>query len=144
MIEDKKVEYNENLYSRQIGVFGAEAMGKLVKLRCFIQGLRGVGIEAAKNLILAGPKSVTIYDQEVVQHGDLGSNFYLKEEDVGKKTRAEASYSQLSNLNEYVEVTVHTGEVNTDFIKNFDVVIFTDSYDREYLTSLNDFCRAPE
>lgn len=41
MIEEKPA-FNENLYSRQIGVFGAEAMGKLVKLRVFIQGLRGV------------------------------------------------------------------------------------------------------
>ena len=31
-----------NLYSRQIGAFGVEAMGKLIKLRVFIQGLRGV------------------------------------------------------------------------------------------------------
>ena len=142
MIEDKKVEYNENLYSRQIGVFGAETMGKLVKLRCFVQGLRGVGIETAKNLILAGPKSVTIYDQDVVQMGDLGSNFYLKEEDVGKKTRAEAAFKELSHLNEYVEVSVHTGEVNTEFVKNFDAVIFTDCYDKEYLIALNEYCRA--
>lgn len=41
MIEEKAT-YNEDLYSRQIGVFGAEAMGKLVKLRVFIQGLKGV------------------------------------------------------------------------------------------------------
>lgn len=39
---EEKVTYNENLYSRQLGVFGAEAMGKLVKLRVFIQGLKGV------------------------------------------------------------------------------------------------------
>jgi ubiquitin-activating enzyme E1 len=43
MIEEKPA-YNENLYSRQIGVFGAETMGKLVKLRVFIQGMRGVSL----------------------------------------------------------------------------------------------------
>jgi hypothetical protein len=31
-----------NLYSRQIGAFGVEAMGKLIKLRVFVQGMRGV------------------------------------------------------------------------------------------------------
>lgn len=39
---EEKATYNENLYSRQLGVFGAEAMGKLVKLRVFVQGLKGV------------------------------------------------------------------------------------------------------
>jgi len=43
MIEEK-ITIDENLYSRQIGAFGAEAMGKLVKLRVFIQGLKGVSL----------------------------------------------------------------------------------------------------
>lgn len=33
-----------NHYSRQIGTFGMEAMGKLIKLRVFIQGLGGVSL----------------------------------------------------------------------------------------------------
>lgn len=33
-----------DLYSRQIGAFGVEAMGKLIKLRVFVQGLKGVKI----------------------------------------------------------------------------------------------------
>ena len=70
-----------------------------------------IGIETAKNLILAGPKSVTIYDQDIVQHADLGSNFYIKESEVGNKTRAEASFKYLKQLNEYVEVAVHSGEI---------------------------------
>jgi ubiquitin-activating enzyme E1 len=143
MIEEKPA-YNENLYSRQIGVFGAETMGKLVKLRVFIQGLKGIGIETAKNLILAGPKTVTLFDQETVSISDLGSNFYLKESDVGQKTRGEASLKDLTDLNEYVEVKLHTGEINTDFISNFDVVCFTDCYDKEYLIKINEFCRKRE
>lgn len=39
-----------------------ETMGKLIKMNVLIVGLRGVGVEVAKNLILAGPKSVTLYD----------------------------------------------------------------------------------
>ena len=34
-----------NLYSRQIGAFGIETMGKLIQLRVLIIGLRGAGIE---------------------------------------------------------------------------------------------------
>ena len=63
-----------NLYSRQVGVFGLEAMGKLITLDVLIIGLKGVGVEAAKNLILAGPRSVTLFDPEPVTIADCGSN----------------------------------------------------------------------
>ena len=62
--EEQKIDLN--LYSRQIGTFGIEAMGKLIKLNVLIIGLRGTGVETAKNLILAGPKSVTLYDPNIV------------------------------------------------------------------------------
>ena len=48
-----------------------------------IIGARGTGFEVAKNLILAGPKEIVIYDPGRVELKDLGSNFYLSEEDVG-------------------------------------------------------------
>ena len=50
------------LYSRQIGTFGLETMAKLIELRVLIIGMRGLGVETAKNLILAGPKKVDIWD----------------------------------------------------------------------------------
>lgn len=53
-------------------------MTQLLKKRVLIQGLRGVGIEAAKNLILTGAESVTVHDDTIVRIEDLGSNFYLK------------------------------------------------------------------
>lgn len=63
-IEQPKID--ENLYSRIIATYGAETMGKLVKLRVLLVGLQGVGIETAKNLVLAGPKSVHIVDNNKV------------------------------------------------------------------------------
>lgn len=60
MVEEVKID--TNLYSRQIGTFGLETMGKLIKMNVLIIGCRGLGVEIAKNLILAGPKSVQIYD----------------------------------------------------------------------------------
>ena len=63
-----------NLYGRQLGVFGLEAMGRLVALDVLVVGLRGVGVEAAKNLILAGPRSVTLFDPEPATIADCGSN----------------------------------------------------------------------
>ena len=59
---------------------------------------------------------------------DLGANFYLNEQHVGKISRAEACASRLQELNSYVKVSVHNGPVNQEFLKNFEVVIFTDYY----------------
>jgi ubiquitin-activating enzyme E1 len=52
-------------------------MGRLVKMRVLIVGMRGLGVETAKNLILAGPAAVTLYDPSLVQVEDLSANFYL-------------------------------------------------------------------
>jgi ubiquitin-activating enzyme E1 len=61
-----------------------ETMGKLIKMKVLIVGLRGLGVECAKNLILAGPASVDIFDPTIVKINDMGSNFYIKDEHVGK------------------------------------------------------------
>ncbi len=39
-----------------------EMMGKLIKMKVLIIGCRGLGVETAKNLILAGPNMVSLYD----------------------------------------------------------------------------------
>ena len=54
-MESKEETIDTNLYSRQIGTFGMETMGKLIKMKVLIVGMRGLGVEIAKNLILAGP-----------------------------------------------------------------------------------------
>lgn len=51
-----------NLYSRQIGTIGKEAMNTLMKMKVLILGMRGNGIEIAKNTVLSGVNRVTIYD----------------------------------------------------------------------------------
>lgn len=51
-------------------------IGKLKQMHVLIIGLRGLGVEVAKNLILAGPHSVSVYDEGIVAVEDLGTNFY--------------------------------------------------------------------
>jgi ubiquitin-activating enzyme E1 len=58
-------------------------MGKLIKLKTLIVGMRGLGVETAKNLILAGPASVDIYDPTPCAVKDMGSNFYIRESNIG-------------------------------------------------------------
>ena len=56
----------------------------------------------------------------------MSSQFYLSEGDVGKN-RAESCLSQLAELNSYVPVTAHTGELTDDFVRDFAVVVLTNS-----------------
>ncbi|PHJ25556.1 ubiquitin-activating enzyme e1 family protein [Cystoisospora suis] len=131
-----------DLYSRQIGAFGLETMGKLIKLRVLICGLRGVGAECAKNLILAGPKAVTLFDPEPCEMRDLGSNFCLTEDHVKQRLpRAAASQRYLADLNQYVSVDVlPEPSLTEEIVKRFDVVIMTEASNAE-LKRFNEFCR---
>jgi ubiquitin-activating enzyme E1 len=65
MESNQEPQIDTDLYSRQIGTFGMETMGKLIKMKVVIVGLRGLGVEVAKNLILAGPKEVHLYDPDI-------------------------------------------------------------------------------
>jgi ubiquitin-activating enzyme E1 len=85
-----------------------ETMGKLIKMKVVIVGMRGLGVEIAKNLILAGPNSVSLYDPDMTRINDLGANFYLEEKHVGKVSRAEGVKEKLNELNPYVKVSVVT------------------------------------
>lgn len=130
-----------DLYSRQIGTFGMETMGKLVQMKVLISGIRGLGVELAKNLILAGPKAVTLHDDALVEMRDLGANFNLTEADVGKRSRAQASQGKLSELNPYVTVSIHSGPITEEVLAGFTVVVFTET-DQAELIRFNEFCRA--
>jgi len=130
-----------DLYNRQIFTFGMETMGKLVKMKVLISGLRGLGVELAKDLILAGPNTVVLHDDAKVEIRDLGANFYLAESDVGAKTRAEASLEKLKELNPYVNVSIHSGPITEEFLSSFSVAVFTET-DQADLVKYNEICRA--
>ncbi|KAL4461677.1 hypothetical protein ABPG72_016686 [Tetrahymena utriculariae] len=140
MAETGKID--ENLYSRMMGAYGVEAVGKLVKLKIFLSGLRGVGIETAKNLILSGPSAVCLHDDSLAEVANMGCNFYLKPEHIGKVTRAEASLGQLKELNPYCKVSVHTGQITKELLADFDVVVITDNYNQDEIVDINAYCRA--
>ena len=100
-------------------------MEKITNLKIIIVGLRGLGIEIAKNLILTGPREVLVYDKNICKINDLGSNFYINEDDVNKKTREEACYKKLRSLNPYVKVTKYEGNIKNN-IKKYNLIIITE------------------
>ena len=140
MVEEVKID--TNLYSRQIGTFGLETMGKLVKMKVLIIGVRGLGVEIAKNLILAGPKSVTLYDPTQVSVTDQGANLYINDSDIGNTTRAEASMRQLRELNPYVQTST-IPEFTVDMVKDYSLICITENFSgTQMLLDINEACRA--
>lgn len=77
-------DIDEGLYSRQLYVLGHEAMKHLQKSSVLVSGLQGLGVEIAKNIILSGVKAFTLHDAGTAQWTDFSSQYYLREEDIGK------------------------------------------------------------
>src|ERR1700761_5564105 len=96
-------EIDESLYSRQLYVLGHEAMKRMGLSDVLVVGLRGLGVEVAKNIALAGVRSLTLWDPRPSQLNDLSTNFFIHAEDVGKP-RAQVVVPRVSELNPYVPV----------------------------------------
>lgn len=99
-------EIDESLYSRQLYVLGHEAMKRMGASNVLIVGLKGLGVEIAKNIALAGVKSLTLYDPTPVAIADLSSQFFLHSEDVGKPRDA-VTAPRVAELNAYTPVSTH-------------------------------------
>ena len=148
---EKEIKIDDDLYSRSIFTYGMETMKKLSTMKVLIVGMRGLGVETAKNIILTGPGEVDIFDPSLVKINDLGSNFYLTEEDVGKKNRDDACLSKLSELNPYVRVSILKVEDNKDVneyintfckkIEKYNVVVFTELQPMYFLAQVDNTCR---
>eukprot|EP01063_Lacrimia_lanifica_P036907 TRINITY_DN7442_c0_g1_i1.p1 TRINITY_DN7442_c0_g1~~TRINITY_DN7442_c0_g1_i1.p1 ORF type:complete len:1096 (+),score=453.90 TRINITY_DN7442_c0_g1_i1:48-3290(+) len=117
---------DEDLHSRQMAVYGRESMIKLSGASVLIAGLNGLGAETAKNVILAGVKSVTLQDTKKATPADLGANFYLTPSDIGMN-RAEACKDRFQELNPEVRVNVVTGAVTPKMTQDYRVVVMCDA-----------------
>ncbi|KAL1410395.1 E1 ubiquitin-activating protein [Vanrija albida] len=132
---------NKGLYSRQLYVLGHEAMKKMANSNVLVVGVKGLGVEIAKNVALAGVKSVTIYDPSPVEIADLGTQFFLREEDIGKP-RASVTGPRLAELNSYVPVRVleGEGEITPELVAPFQVVVLTNTSLAKQV-EINEFAR---
>ena len=142
---------DNNFYSRQIGTYGLGTQTKIMKMNIFIYGMRGVGIETAKNLILAGPKSLTIFDMSPTKINDLTANYFLTEEHVkNNQRRDEACFTNLSELNPYVNISIMEGNDIIQDIKKklkepefkYDLVIISEFLPKKTLIEIDELCRA--
>uniref|UniRef100_A0AAY4C3H2 E1 ubiquitin-activating enzyme n=1 Tax=Denticeps clupeoides TaxID=299321 RepID=A0AAY4C3H2_9TELE len=107
-------------------VLGHDAMRRMKEANVLVAGMRGLGVEIAKNVILAGVRSVTVQDEGVTEWCDLASQFYLRESHLGQN-RSVCCCPQLSQLNSYVRVHSHCGPLEENFLFGFQVVVLTNS-----------------
>ncbi|KAK8199359.1 NEDD8-activating enzyme E1 regulatory subunit [Phyllosticta capitalensis] len=116
------------LYDRQIRLWGVQAQERLRSANVLLISMKALANEVAKNLVLAGIKSLTVVDHEVVTEDDLGAQFFISEEDIGKN-RAEAAVPEMQKLNPRVNIHVDKSDIamkGPEFYQAYDMVIATD------------------
>ncbi|KAF5653794.1 ubiquitin-activating enzyme E1 [Fusarium sp. NRRL 25303] len=136
-------EIDESLYSRQLYVLGHEAMKRMGASNVLIVGLKGLGVEIAKNIALAGVKSLTLYDPAPVQIADLSSQFFLTPSDVGKP-RDEVTVPRVAELNAYTPVKLHQSPGLDGELSQFDkyqVVVLTNAPIHQQ-KAIGDYCHS--
>lgn len=126
--------------SRMEGEYGAKMLGKLKQMNIFIIGLNGIGIETAKNILLAGPQRVDIYDNTIVTIKDLNCNFYLHEQHIKQNiTRCNAVYNELASLNPNVQV-VKQNSIDINNFKQYDVIVVCNDIPLDDVIQYNTYC----
>ena len=73
-------------WSRYIGAMGIEAVAKQAEAVVYIDQLGGLGIEIAKNIVLAGCKELILGPTAAPTFNDLTSQFFIEEKDVRAST----------------------------------------------------------
>ncbi|KAL8916502.1 MAG: hypothetical protein Q9208_008480 [Pyrenodesmia sp. 3 TL-2023] len=154
----KNGDIDDSLYSRQLYVLGHEAMRRMGASHVLVAGLRGLGVEigrfwawmklqddmlksiAAKNIALAGVRSLTLFDPQPAAMSDLSSQFFLHPDDVGKP-RAAVTAPRVAELNAYTPVSVHQSQSLTDNLEDlrqYQVIVLTGTSLKDQLT-ISDF-----
>ena len=95
----------------------------------------------AKNIALAGVKSLALFDPEPAATQDLASQFFLHPDDVGRP-RANVTVPRIAELNAYTPVSEHPGKTLTEDLeklKQYQVVVLTGTPLKDQLT-IAEYC----
>lgn len=140
--EVELTETENELYDRQIRLWGLESQKRLRTAKVLISGLSGIGAEVTKNIILSGVHAVKLNDDKVVTEEDFCSQFLVPRSSLGAN-RAEASIERAKALNPMVEISADTqplSEKGAEFFDGFDVVVVIGAPNNE-LVRINNICR---
>lgn len=94
----------DNLYSRQIGALGKDAMNKLSKIKIALLGCDTIGTEMAKSLSLMGLH--TIYLMDTTKYKKTIHYGRLVYKPTAKQTLAEAAQTYITTLNSNICVNI--------------------------------------
>lgn len=126
-------------YSRQIKTYGRDMQQRLMEMKYLIYGMRGLGAEVAKHLILNGVKEVHICDPKPAEIRDLAANYFMREDNIKDNiSRADASVDALKILNNQVGVKVIPELSITQILESqYNGVIITEAYGLDWSDSLD-------
>ena len=79
----KLTEEEEQLYDRQIRLWGMEAQNRIRNAKILVIGVNGVSCEVIKNLVLAGINTIGLCDELMTAEDDINNNFLIPREAVG-------------------------------------------------------------
>ena len=143
-MEPSSKNYNEILYSRQLGsIYDSNSLKSIQKLKILLWNLKSVGIEVAKDLILMGIQELCIHDSELSTESDSSYNPFIFSKNT-QKSRAEVSLKGLQELNKCVNVYIVSDEGNVlekEFIEKFDCIILSDLFDFQKISWISDISR---
>ena len=143
-MNNNKEKFNFQLYSRQLVCDGITTFKKLMNSTILICGMRGLGVEVAKNIILKGPEKVSIFDPEIATIRDMNSNFYLDEKDINIKRRDQAVLKKLQLLNDNVSVDfINKNKIEDIFeiINIYNIIIITELVPKNISIKIDRICR---
>ncbi|XP_043258449.1 NEDD8-activating enzyme E1 regulatory subunit isoform X1 [Colletes gigas] len=117
-------------YDRQLRLWGDHGQAALEGAHVCVINATGLGTEILKSLVLPGIGAFTIIDGKKITHEDIGANFFLEADSVGK-SRAQVAMQMLLELNsdvrgDYIDEEPEQILYNSpDFFNNFTVVVAT-------------------
>lgn len=120
-------------------IWGANGQAALESASvCLINGTC-LGTEILKNLVLPGIGAVTVVDGSIVAASDLGNNFFVTQDDIGRP-RAQVTAELLQELNTDVDASKFVNEDpagliarTPEFFDEFTAVVVTQLADAPLL-----------
>jgi NEDD8-activating enzyme E1 regulatory subunit len=118
----------DNKYDRQLRLWGSNGQKALMEAHILVIHAGPTGTETLKNLVLPGVGRFTILDSAMVDERDLGNNFFVTEEHLGRP-RAQVTCELLLEMNPDVQGDFLVGDLSTlvaddpAFFSKFSLVI---------------------
>eukprot|EP00953_Heterococcus_sp_UTEX-ZZ885_P009296 5492-Heterococcus_DN1.PRE.2 len=118
----------DNKYDRQLRLWGSNGQKALMEAHILVIHAGPTGTETLKNLVLPGVGRFTILDSAMVEERDLGNNFFVTEEHLGRP-RAQVTCELLLEMNPDVQGDFLVGDLSTlvaddpAFFSKFSLVI---------------------